>query len=98
MWEEEEKFEEKSSMIDVAFKIECEILPYDHISELSNALTDLARAGSLMQAMAIMGKVLSVRKTVVIEEMSTGWPSFITLGSIKTATIVKSKIKRKEKS
>jgi len=42
MWEEEEKFEEKSSMIDVAFKIECKILPYDHISELSNALTDLA--------------------------------------------------------
>ena len=45
-----------------------------------------------------MGKVLSVRKTVVMEKMSTGWPSFITLGSIKTATIVKSKIKRKEKS
>jgi CRISPR-associated protein Cas6 len=42
MWEEEEKFEEKSSMIDVAFKIECKILPYDHISELSKALTNLA--------------------------------------------------------
>ena len=24
------------------FKIECKILPYDHISELSNALTNLA--------------------------------------------------------
>ena len=42
MWEEEEKVEEKSMMADVAFKIECKILPYDHVSELSNAITNLA--------------------------------------------------------
>ena len=41
MWEEEEKHEEKSTMVDVAFKIKCKTLPYDHISELSNAITNL---------------------------------------------------------
>ena len=41
MWEEEEKHEEKSTMVDVAFKIQCKTLPYDHISELSNAITKL---------------------------------------------------------
>ena len=41
MWEEEEKHEEKSTMVDVAFKIQCKTLPYEHISELSNAITKL---------------------------------------------------------
>lgn len=44
MWEEEkeDKVDEKSLMIDVAFKIECKMMPYDHVSELSNAVTNLA--------------------------------------------------------
>ena len=41
MWEEEEQLQIKdtSRMIDVAFKIQCKTLPYDHACDLSKAIT-----------------------------------------------------------
>ena len=41
MWEEEEELQLKdtSRMIDVAFRIECKTLPYDHACDLSNEIT-----------------------------------------------------------
>ena len=41
MWEEEEQLQLKdtSRMIDVAFRIECKTLPYDHACDLSNEIT-----------------------------------------------------------
>ena len=41
MWEEEEQLQlkDKSRMIDVAFRIECKTLPYDHACDLSNEIT-----------------------------------------------------------
>ena len=41
MWEEEEqlKIKDTSRMIDVAFKIQCKTLPYDHACDLSKAIT-----------------------------------------------------------
>tara|TARA_B100001778_G_scaffold284462_1_gene250876 strand:- start:311 stop:985 length:675 start_codon:yes stop_codon:yes gene_type:complete len=41
MWEEEEQLQLKdtSKMIDVAFRIECKTLPYDHACDLSNEIT-----------------------------------------------------------
>ena len=41
MWEEEEQLQIKdtSKMIDVAFKIQCKTLPYDHACDLSKAIT-----------------------------------------------------------
>ena len=40
MWEEEEKLQLKdtSKMIDVAFRIQCKTLPYDHAYDLSNEI------------------------------------------------------------
>ena len=42
MWEEEDQIQIKdtSRMIDVAFKIQCKTLPYDHACELSKAITN----------------------------------------------------------
>ena len=42
MWEEEEKVQLKdmSKMIDIAFRIECRTLPYDHAYDLSQAITN----------------------------------------------------------
>ena len=41
MWEEEEQIQLKdtSKMIDIAFRIECKTLPYDHACDLSNEIT-----------------------------------------------------------
>ena len=41
MWEEEDQLQIKdtSKMIDVAFKIQCKTLPYDHACDLSKAIT-----------------------------------------------------------
>ena len=41
MWEEEEqlRIKDTSRMIDVAFKIQCKTLPYDHACDLSKAIT-----------------------------------------------------------
>tara|TARA_B100001029_G_scaffold24283_1_gene16896 strand:- start:922 stop:1593 length:672 start_codon:yes stop_codon:yes gene_type:complete len=40
MWEEDkEKIKHMSAMIDVAFRIDCKTLPYDHAYELSQAIT-----------------------------------------------------------
>ena len=43
MWEEDEKIllKDSSQMIDVAFHINCKILPYDHAYELSKAIINL---------------------------------------------------------
>ncbi len=42
MWEEEEKVQLKDmpKMIDIAFRIECRTLPYDHAYDLSQAITN----------------------------------------------------------
>ena len=42
MWEEEEQeqLKDTSKMIDVAFRIECKTLPYDHAYDLSKAITE----------------------------------------------------------
>ena len=40
MWEEDkEKIIHMSAMVDVAFRIDCKTLPYDHAYELSQAIT-----------------------------------------------------------
>lgn len=43
MWEETEKqdLKDKSSMIDISFRIDCKTLPYDHAYELSKSITQI---------------------------------------------------------